>query len=251
MTKDKEQLKHKTETLNRYGVSSILREFVIVIFIAVLLFVSAGFQLWLNAWIYIIWQLIFSTIFMIIMIRKNPGLLNLRGAPRKAMRSSSMKGFDKIFFAIYVPLFMLIPIIAGLEVLGLFWFCPLSALMMPSWLIIIGLVFVIIGESVFGWAMVVNPFFHGLFKIQDTRGHLIISTGPYRYIRHPGYLGQLLYYLGVPLLLGTWVTFLLGLIMMLAFIYRTAKEDQSLRNELEGYEEYENRVKKRLFPGIW
>jgi len=88
-------------------------------------------------------------------------------------------------------------------------------------------------------------------KIQEERGHQVISKGPYQWVRHPGYLGQILFYLGTPLLLGSWWAFLLGIIMSLAFVYRTANEDQVLRNELDGYNEYTDQVRKRLFPGIW
>lgn len=240
-----------SESLNRYGVSSILREFVLVLFIAALLFISAGFQLWLNAWIYIIWMLIFSTVFMAFMVRKNPTLLNFRGAPRKTLRESPMRRYDRIFFAFYVPLFILIPIIAGLDIRGFFWFWPIFPLGVPFWLVFLGLVLVVVGETIFGWAMVVNPFFHGYMKILDKRGHEVVSKGPYGWIRHPGYLGQALYYLGIPLLLGSWWAFLLGLLMAVAFVYRTAKEDRALRNELDCYGEYVEQVRKRLVPGIW
>jgi protein-S-isoprenylcysteine O-methyltransferase Ste14 len=237
--------------LNKYGVSSIIREFVLVGFTALLLWVSAGFQLWLTAWIYIIFLLLFSTIFMVAMARKNPMLLNLRGAPRKAMRSAPMRRYDRIFFIFYVPLFVLIPIFAGLEYRGFLVTWVIIPFALSLWPVIIGFVLILIGENIFGWAMVSNPFFHGMMKIQEERGHQVISKGPYRRIRHPGYLGQILFYLGTPLILGSWWAFLLGVIMSMAFIYRTAKEDQVLQIELEGYKGYAAQVRKRLIPGFW
>jgi protein-S-isoprenylcysteine O-methyltransferase Ste14 len=237
--------------INKYGVSSIIREFVLVIFIAGLLWLSAGFQFWLNAWIYILFLLIFSIVFMVAMAKKNPELLNIRGAPRKAMRQAPMPTYDKIFFIFYVLIFVLLPIFAGLDYQGFFlqWFLP--PFQVPLWLVIIGFGLVVLGEAIFGWAMVSNPFFHGMMIIQDDRSHQVISKGPYRWVRHPGYLGQILFYLGTPLLLASWWACLLGIMMSFAFIYRTRKEDQMLRLELEGYDNYAEQTRKHLIPGLW
>lgn len=90
-----------------------------------------------------------------------------------------------------------------------------------------------------------------MVKIQDERGHKVVSLGHYKRLRHPGYSGQLLYYLRIPLLLGTLVVLPLVVIMAVVFVYRTAREDQTLRAELEGYEDYSQQVRRRLFPGIW
>ena len=240
-----------SESLNKYGVSSIIREFVLVAFIALLLWVSAGFQLWFNAWVYLIFLLFFSTVFMGAMVRKNPVLLNIRGAPRKAMREGNMRRYDKVFFAFYVPLFLLIQIVAGFDFREFFGIYPFFLFPLPFWLVLIGFILVVVGESIFAWAMVANPFFHGIMKIQNERGHQVITKGPYQWVRHPGYLGQILFYLGSPLLLGSWWAFLLGVIMGFALIYRTAREDQALLEELEGYNKYAKDIPKRLFPGIW
>jgi len=99
--------------------------------------------------------------------------------------------------------------------------------------------------------MVANPFFHGMMIIQNGRGHQVISKGPYQWIRHPGYLGQLLFYLGTQLLLGSWWAFFLGILMAIVFVYRTAKEDQVLQTELRDYKAYTEQVRTRLVPGIW
>ena len=242
--------------LNKYAFSSIVREFVMVAFTAVLLWFSAGFQLWLTAWIYIIWLLFFSTVFMVAMARWNPALLNLRGAPRRELRTRPTPSYEKVFFTGYVLLFILIPVVMGLEFNGSFDAFPYPGFLfaiveMPILLVALGFVFVVLGEILFGWAMVVNPFFHGMMTIQDDRQHQVVSTGPYRWIRHPGYLGQILLYLGTPLLLASWWALLLGLTMTLVFIYRIAKEDKVLRNDLPGYEEYAEQVSKRLLPCIW
>ena len=238
-------------SLNKYGVNSIIREFALVLIIAALLWISAGFQLWLNAWIYIIFLLIFSALFMGAMAKKNPELLNVRGAPRRAIRKAPIPRYDKVFFAFFVPLLVLIPIFAGLDFQGFFSLWLLLPFIVPFWLVILGLGLVILGEAIFGWAMVSNPFFHGMMIIQEKRGHEVISKGPYRWVRHPGYLGQILYYIGTPLLLASLWAFFLGIIMACVFIYRTGKEDQTLRLQLKGYAVYISQTRNRLIPGIW
>jgi protein-S-isoprenylcysteine O-methyltransferase Ste14 len=242
--------------LNKYGISSIIREFVMVAFTAFLIWLSAGLQLWFSAWIYIIWLLLFSAVFMAAMARWNPGLLNLRGAPRREMKTRPMPSYEKVFFTGFVILVVLIPIVAGLEFNGFFVAFPFpgflfTVIQMPSWLVVLGLFFIVFGEILFGWAMVVNPFFHGMMTIQDDRKHQVVSRGPYGWIRHPGYLGQILLYLGTPLFLASWWALLLGLVMTGVFIYRTAKEDSTLRKDLPGYQEYANHIRKRLIPRLW
>jgi protein-S-isoprenylcysteine O-methyltransferase Ste14 len=246
-----------SESVNKYGMSSIVREFVIVIFIAILLWVSAGFQLWLNAWLYIIFLLFFSTIFMIAMAWKNPRLLNIRGAPRQAIQQTQLPRYEKIFLTVFTLLLILIPIFAGLDYQGLFDLLLPLPILVPLWLVGIGFGLVVIGESLFGWAMVANPFFHGMMAIQTERSHHVISKGPYRLVRHPGYLGQILYYLGTPLLLASWWAFFLVIIMTIAFIYRTKKEDLALMAGLPGYSAYSEKTRRlegaffRGFGDFW
>ncbi|MFX1510442.1 MAG: methyltransferase family protein [Promethearchaeota archaeon] len=240
-----------SDSVNKYGISSIIREFVIVLFIAVLLWISAGFQLWLNAWVYIIFLLFFSTIFMIAMAWKNPELLNIRGAPRRAIQQTQLPHYEKFFLTVFTILLILIPIFAGLDYRGLFNLWLPLPIQVPVWLVGIGFGLVIMGEFLFGWAMISNPFFHGMIAIQTERSHRVISKGPYRLVRHPGYLGQSLYYLGMPLLLASWWAFFLGIIMTIAFVYRTTKEDRALLAGLPGYGVYAEKTSKRLFPGLW
>ncbi len=99
--------------------------------------------------------------------------------------------------------------------------------------------------------MGVNPFFEKTVRIQTERGHHVIDSGPYRYVRHPGYVGLFGWSLSAPLLLGSWWAFIPATLSVFALVIRTALEDQTLRDELAGYEEYVSRVHYRLIPGIW
>jgi protein-S-isoprenylcysteine O-methyltransferase Ste14 len=101
------------------------------------------------------------------------------------------------------------------------------------------------------WAMVSNAFFVATVRIQTERRHAVATDGPYRYIRHPGYLGGLLLRLGMPFMLGSvWALIPAGL-SAVVLVVRTALEDKTLRTELPGYREYAERVRYRLLPGVW
>jgi protein-S-isoprenylcysteine O-methyltransferase Ste14 len=112
-------------------------------------------------------------------------------------------------------------------------------------------VVVILGYLISIWAFLENKFFSAVVRIQTERGHSVVSTGPYRWVRHPGYAGGLIGYLATPFALGTLWSFLPAVLTGIALIARTALEDQTLQNELTGYREYAARVRYRLLPGVW
>ena len=91
----------------------------------------------------------------------------------------------------------------------------------------------------------------GVVHIQEERGHHAVSQGPYRFVRHPMYLGILFYGSAIPVFLGSWWALIPGGLMILAFIIRTALEDRMLHEKLPGYKEYAGEVRYRLVPGVW
>jgi protein-S-isoprenylcysteine O-methyltransferase Ste14 len=99
--------------------------------------------------------------------------------------------------------------------------------------------------------MASNEFFSGLVRIQADRGHTVITSGPYRFVRHPGYVGAIVFDLAVSLFLGSLYAFVPAGLTVLAIIVRTALEDATLQTELDGYRDYAQRVRCRLLPGIW
>jgi len=112
-----------------------------------------------------------------------------------------------------------------------------------------GILLFIIHWVLFIWAMACNPFFSESVRIQEN--HQVAQRGPYRLVRHPGYLGNLIGCLGHPLLLGSWWAFIPAILTIIAFIIRTALEDKTLQKELAGYPDYAGQVRFRLLPGIW
>ena len=101
------------------------------------------------------------------------------------------------------------------------------------------------------WSMVVNPFFEKTVRIQSDHEHRVIDTGPYAYVRHPGYVGFLAWIFSTPLLLGSIWSFVPALLAAVTLVIRTVLEDRMLQAELSGYAAYAARVRFRLIPGVW
>jgi len=116
---------------------------------------------------------------------------------------------------------------------------------------IVAFVLYALGSALFSWAMISNAYFSTAVRIQEERGHAVCSTGPYRFVRHPGYVGGMLQSLVAPLMFGSLWVLIPGVLAALSLAIRTALEDRTLQNELGGYREYAQRVRYRLLPGIW
>ena len=101
------------------------------------------------------------------------------------------------------------------------------------------------------WAMRVNRFYSSVVRVQSDRGHCVIDVGPYRFVRHPGYLATLTAMLCGGIALGSWLAMIPVLGFAAIFIRRTMLEDQMLRDELPNYLEYTRRVRWRLIPGVF
>lgn len=206
-----------------------------------LLFGVAGRWDWWMGWalsaIYIIWSL--STAILVLPV--NPAMLAERARPHPNRRR-----WDTALLAAMGLLMVSQYVTASLDV-RLGWSPPL-----PLALQVIGLVAAIVGYDVLlVWAMASNAFFVATVRIQTERHHTVTSRGPYRWVRHPGYLGTLLLHWGVPLMLNSlWAAIPAGLVSLVV-VLRTAREDRVLREELFGYGEYAERVRYRLLPGLW
>jgi len=114
-----------------------------------------------------------------------------------------------------------------------------------------GLGLIVIGYVLGSYALVENAFFSGTVRLQPERGQTVINSGPYAWVRHPGYVGSLIANLGIPLLLDSAWAFLPVIIISVFFVLRTHLEDRFLRENLAGYNDYAKKVRYRLLPGIW
>jgi protein-S-isoprenylcysteine O-methyltransferase Ste14 len=122
---------------------------------------------------------------------------------------------------------------------------------MPTLLVIVAAILAVGGRVFSTWAAASNPFYGRFVRVQKDRGHVVVANGPYRIVRHPGYSGLLIFLLCAGIILGSWWTVIGNLVVAGMLILRTTLEDRTLRIELEGYEEYVQRVRFRLIPGLW
>jgi protein-S-isoprenylcysteine O-methyltransferase Ste14 len=205
-----------------------------------ILFGTAGDLAWLHGWAYMAVLWVSTLLGLYGPFRFDEGLIEERMS-----KKPDQKRWDRFFVAL-VGVFT----IAELIVPGLdhrcHWTRPL-----PMWAILLGLALVAIGTAGLIWAMQVNRFFSAVIRIQKDRGHVVVTSGPYRIVRHPGYSAWLLRTLGVPLLLGSYWAFIPESLFIVSFIVRTALEDRVLQLELPGYAAYAGKVRAKLVPGVW
>lgn len=210
-------------------------------FVGLVLMLSAGRWDWLPGWLYVGIFLAFDAATALVVLPRSPELLLER-----SQRNPDLKSWDKILMPLssgILPLFSWI--LAGLD--ERWGWSPV----VRGGVFTAGLILTIAGYGIIVWSMGANPFFSAVVRIQEERGHQVAEGGPYQLIRHPGYLGAILFSVGVPLLLKSWWALIPGVLAVIAFVVRTALEDQALAEELPGYEEYRRRVKFRLVPGVW
>ena len=197
---------------------------------------------WWEAWIYAIIAILSFAISRALAARRHPDLLAERA---RFLRHEDAKAWDKILSPLVGLGGGLILLAAGLDVL-FNWSPPFS---LP--LKILALVAILAGNALASYALFENRFFSGMVRIQSDRDHQTVSSGPYRWMRHPGYAGALLTYLAVPLFLDSIWAILPAMLIMIGLVIRTSLEDKVLQEELEGYREYTRRVRYRLLPGVW
>jgi len=231
------------ETGLRRSPATIKRMVTVLAFTALwfgLLFGAAGRLEWPRAWIYAGFSLLGLALNSVVVLCKNPELIAERWK-----RHKGTKRFDKVFMVLYVPTTIALPVVAGLDAVRFGW----SAL--PGWTLWPGVLLLLLSIPPIAWAMATNPHLETTVRIQHDRGHKVITTGPYAIVRHPMYVGAILNLAGVPLVLGSAWAYVPAGLAVLIFLCRTALEDRTLRRELPGYEDYTQRTRYRLAPGVW
>jgi protein-S-isoprenylcysteine O-methyltransferase Ste14 len=226
------------ENTNNQAVTKRIVQILITLLIEMaILFTAAGTLNFFWAWVLFGTNLLHIIANGIVLPKE---LIAERGTPKK-----DAKLWDKILSLItFLPLLGLF-IIGGLDQ-RFSWTGGFS-----GWLHLVGMILMVIGSALFTWAMVSNRFFSTQVRIQEERNHTVVNAGPYQIVRHPGYIGFILQYLSIPLILGSLWSFIPSGTIAVLFIIRTALEDTTLRNELTGYREYADKVKFRLLPRIW
>jgi protein-S-isoprenylcysteine O-methyltransferase Ste14 len=217
----------------------------LLIFVVVIPFLPlliSGRWDWWEAWAYAIIYILGFVLSRMLAARRHPDLLAERA---RFTQHEDAKPWDK-WLAPSVGLGGgLIPLVAGLD--ALFVWSPTFSLPVK----ILALAIILAGYALGSYALIENRFFSGMVRIQTDRGHHVVSSGPYRWLRHPGYAGALLAYLATPFFLDSLWAFLPAVLLTILLVIRTALEDRTLQDELTGYYDYARRVRFRLLPGVW
>jgi len=227
--------------LTQDGVKTILMLFGWKAVFYIFFFLAAGrldiFRAWLLLGIDYLGVVVVSVIFW----KVTPELANQRATIKEGT-----KPWDKVFLAVYFTISLIaFPIVAGLDVGRYHW----SELHINY--AIAGVILFALCVAFGSWAIVVNRFFETTVRIQTDRGHKVITGGPYRFVRHPGYLSMVLGALSASFIIGSAYSLIPGGLGIIALLIRTWLEDRTLQEELDGYQEYASRVRWRLVPGLW
>jgi len=222
------------------GARYIAQRLGLLLVFAFLLFWSAGRWDWSRGWAYLAVVLSTEVCSLALLAARAPETLNQRGSEH-----AGIKPFDRVFAVLWLILALVTPVVGGLDAVRFGW----SSL--PWSLFGVGLIVLVLASAFATWAMLENEYFEQFVRIQEDRGHRVVTTGPYHFVRHPGYLGAILGALATPPMLGSSWTFVPAGLIVVLFVVRTHLEDKTLRAELPGYQEYAQRTRFRLVPFLW
>ena len=214
---------------------------VTLLIMAALLFLAAGTLDWLHGWLF---MLVFCGLILVsigALWQLNPEIFVARARPT----GEGTKGWDRVLMTILLVAYAAIFPVAGLDD-GRFHWTSVSA-----WLVALGYVLVITGFAGVAWAEAVNRHFEPSVRIQSDRNHTVVNTGPYAYVRHPGYVAGSLLAVGAAWALGSWWALLPAAIVVVAMVVRTNLEDATLQRELPGYAEFVAKTRFKWMPGVW
>lgn len=225
--------------LDRSGINRIIQVLASLLVQAVLLFAISGRLDWTEAWIFLGIYLLGILANALWALGNNPEVINERGRVGK-----NAKNWDKVIGIAYCLLLLALAVVAPLDVRN-------NWSSVPAWIKVLGALSFSMAMAMTFWAMKTNTFLSTFVRIQEERGHYTVTSGPYRFVRHPMYSGILFMCWGMPLLLGSWWALIPGLLIIALFVVRTSLEDKTLQAELPGYFEYTQHVHYRLIPGVW
>jgi protein-S-isoprenylcysteine O-methyltransferase Ste14 len=219
----------------------LLQNLIWIVAMAALLFVPAGTLHWPAAWVFLGTIAILGMSCGLWLAKTDPALLAERMRP---IMQSDQPAADKKFMLAF-------------GFVALIWFLAIGldrryqASDVPLALQALGWAMLVLSTGFIMWVMRENSFAAPVVKLQTERGHRVVSTGPYAWIRHPMYSGTILFFVGAPLLLGSWSGLAMAPLFIVLFAIRAEIEERALIAGLPGYADYTARVRYRLVPGLW
>jgi protein-S-isoprenylcysteine O-methyltransferase Ste14 len=210
--------------------------------IGLVLFLAAGTIAWIAGWTFLLLFFVFTVAISGWLLKHNPGLLTER---LTGTGKAGQKSWDKVFF-----------VIAQLYFLGWLVLMPLDAVRfhwshMPLWIQVIGTLLLLSSFPLFFLTFRENAFLSPAVRLQSERGQAVVSTGHYRFVRHPMYATAILFLTGTTLLLGSWFGLIMALGLVVGIAVRALQEERALAAELPGYDDYLAKVKYRFIPHVW
>jgi len=221
-------------------ITGIVLPLVFGLVLGLLLFIAAGTVFWFYGWIFLILLYSFVVAFTVWLLRYDPGLIEERTGFK-----SGQPTWDKVSNVLAYPTIGIWLIIMPLDAVRFHWS------QMPTWLHVVGAIVLLSSFYLIYLTYRENPYLSSAVRIQEDRGQTVVSTGPYRYIRHPLYTSALLFFLGSALLMGSWIGVTLALFLEGMLAMRAVREEQVLQKGLKGYDAYKARVRWRLIPHVW
>ncbi len=204
----------------------------------------AGTLMWWEAWVVIILWTVFGIVMTLYLARNDPALLAER--MKLLPLQKDQKAWDKVMMSLFTVAGFGLYFTPGFDVIRYNWSTPL-----PVWIEIIAMLLHLPFFWLLLWVMRENTYLSQVVKIDDKRGHKVITTGPYALVRHPMYIVVIVLLFVMPVALGSRFSLILSLFLTVLLIVRTYFEDQTLHEELDGYSDYAKRTPYRLIPGVW
>ena len=207
---------------------------------ALVWFCIAGRATWVQGWAFLLAFVGYVGTLAWRLARSDPDLLRERNR-----RAANVARWDRAVIACYTGLLTVLLVLSAFDSGRFRW----SAV--PIWVQLLAWIALCVAGVMVWHVMAVNAYLSSWARIQEDRGQVVVTKGLYRHVRHPMYLGIILAFTSIPLVLASWWTLIPGFLIAGLFVYRTAREDRMLMQGLPGYEEYAEKVRYRLLPGIW
>jgi protein-S-isoprenylcysteine O-methyltransferase Ste14 len=213
---------------------------VTLLIMAVLMFWPAGTLAWARGWWFLLFFIVLTVIAMAYLWRVNPEIF----AARRRFQKGSKRWDVVVATLTMISIAAILPVAALDD--GRFHWSPL-----PDWVVLIGYLLFAVSYAWIAQAQAVNRHFEPTVRIQTDRNHKVIDTGPYAFVRHPGYIGAAGFAIGMALALGSLWALIPAALAIIILAGRTLGEEAVLKAELPGYAEYMQRVRYRWVPGVW
>jgi len=212
-----------------------------IVFVCAVFFGTAGTFNWPEAWVYMIIQFGWAIALSVFLMRFNPELAK----DRLTFMKKTAKSWDKAIIFGSIPIYTAYILLPGLDAVRYQWS------KVPIFVKAICFAVVIVSFSWIFWIMKENAYLSRVVEVQKEKQHKVVTTGPYRYVRHPMYAGVIVLLFCLPLALGSLYALIPAAFLTMLFIIRTHLEDKTLHRELDGYGDYAKKTRYRLIPKIW